>query len=263
MRYEKIDLNCNGAYLEVFVAEKVGDFKRKALLVIPGGGYHAVCANREGEPIAQAFMPYGYNAFVLHYTVGRKKPYPAQLAEASLAIAHIRDHADEYGIDPERVFAVGFSAGGHLAGSLGTMWHRSEVYEATGIEYGYNKPNGVMLIYPVINGHTGSFNNLLCKDEPTKDELDYMRIDLAADERSCPTFIMHTVTDQIVPVMNALDMAAALTRSKVPYEVHIYPDAPHGVALGNGITAVGNPKYINAEIAKWIAQADAWAESIK
>ena len=74
---------------------------------------------------------------------------------------------------------------------------------------------------------------------------------------------MHTVTDQIVPVMNALDMAAALTRSKIPYEVHIYPDAPHGVALGNGITAVGNPKYINAEIAKWIAQADAWAESIK
>ena len=263
MRYEKISLtNDESVYLEAFVADKVGDYKRKALLVIPGGGYAAVCSDREGEPIALGFIPYGYNAFVLHYTVARKRPFPAQLIEASLAIAHIKDHAEEYGIDPEKVFAVGFSAGGHLAGSLGTLWHKEEIYEATGMPYGYNKPRGVMLIYPVINAHIGSFLNLLCKDEPTKEELDSVSLDLNVDSRTTPTFIMHTVTDQIVNVSNAISMADALTKNGIPFEMHIYPDAPHGIALGNAITARGNAKHINPEIAKWIAQADAWAESI-
>ena len=111
------------AWIDAYIADPVRGFTRRAMLVIPGGGYGAVCSDREGEPIALAFMAEGFNAFVLHYTVGRKKPYPAQLREASLAMAHIRSHAEEYGIDPARVFTVGFSAGGHLAGSLAVM-HR-------------------------------------------------------------------------------------------------------------------------------------------
>ena len=124
MQYFKISLSEeeDGAYLEAFLAEPLPHCVRRAILVIPGGGYHNICSDREGEPIAHAFMPYGYNAFVLHYTVGRKKPYPAQLIEAARAVAHIKDHADEYGIDPDAVFATGFSAGGHLAASLGVLW---------------------------------------------------------------------------------------------------------------------------------------------
>ena len=166
MYYEKIYLqpgneNC---YLETYVADKVTGFTRESILVIPGGGYGSVCSEREGEPIALAFLPYGFNAFVLHYSVASdKKTFPAQLIEASLAIKHIKDNAEKYGINPERVFACGFSAGGHLCASLGTMWHKDEIYKETDMPYAYNKPTGVMLIYPVVSAkHTeGSFKNLL------------------------------------------------------------------------------------------------------
>ena len=83
MRYERIPLSTEdeNIFLEAYIAEPTNKFVRKAILVIPGGGYWTVCSDREGEPIAMAFMPYGYNAFVLHYTVNRKKPYPTQLRE--------------------------------------------------------------------------------------------------------------------------------------------------------------------------------------
>ena len=86
-------------YLETFVADTT-PYVRPAILVIPGGGYGCVCDDREGEPIALAFVAKGYQAFVLHYSVGRVRPYPAQLCEASLAMAHIRDHAEEYRVNP-------------------------------------------------------------------------------------------------------------------------------------------------------------------
>lgn len=122
MIYKRIyfDEEFDDAYLEAYIADKVGDFTRKAIVVIPGGGYSNVCADREGEPIAMAFLPYGYNAFVLHYTVN-KKPFPFHLIQASKAMKHIKDNANEHNVDTSRIFVAGFSAGGHLAASLGTM----------------------------------------------------------------------------------------------------------------------------------------------
>lgn len=258
MRYERIELNEN-AYMTTYIADKTENFTRKALLVIPGGGYTAI-ASREGEPIAQAFMPYGYNAFVLNYSV-KDKAYPQQLIEASMAIKNIRDNAEEYNINPDEVFAVGFSAGGHLAACLGTMWHRPEICDAIDMPRGYNKPNGVMLIYPVINPdyHYRSFENLLMGDV-TPEKLSNLSIDKVVDENSSPMFIMHTSNDQIVNIKNSLCLADALADKGIKFEMHIYPDAPHGVALGNEITECGNEKWNNKSIAKWIEQAVEWAE---
>lgn len=254
-------------YIDTYISDKISGFTRKAILVIPGGGYGGVCSDREGEPIAQAFIPYGYNAFVLHYSVGRKRPYPAQLIEASKAIKHIKDNAEEYGINPEKVFVVGFSAGGHLAGSIGTMWHRKEVYDAVSMPFGYNKPTGMMLIYPVINGteefaNEGSFKNLLCTDTPSAEDLKDTSIDRNVDENTVPAFIMHSSNDEIVNIKNSLLMAEALSDAGMKFEMHIYPDAPHGVALGNEITRCGNEKWVNSGIAKWIEQAVFWADNI-
>lgn len=254
-------------FIDTYISDKIEGFTRKAILVIPGGGYGGVCSDREGEPIAQAFIPYGYNAFVLHYSVNRKRPFPAQLIETSKAIKHIRDNAEEYGIDPENIFVVGFSAGGHLAGSIGTMWHRKEIYDAIDMPFGYNKPTGMMLIYPVINGteefgHIGSFKNLLCTDNPLKEDLADTSIDLNVDENTVPAFIMHSSNDEIVNIKNSLSIANALANRNMKFEMHIYPDAPHGVALGNDITRCGNPKWVNSAIAKWIEQAVYWAENI-
>ena len=249
-------------YVDAYIADPTNAFTRKAILVIPGGGYGKICADREGEPIAMAFMPYGYNAFVLHYTVGLKKPFPQQLIEATLAIKHIKDNAEDYGIDPEQLFVVGFSAGGHLTASTGILWKNEEVLKAVPMPYGYNKPRGIMPIYPVICEHTGSFRNLWCTDTPTREQLAAVELDQHVDADSAPAFIMHTANDGVVNVKNALMLATAYSNANVPFELHIYPDAPHGVALGNAITAGTNEKWYNPAIAEWIRMAAAWADTL-
>ncbi len=111
MRFERIPLSSTDEdiYMDAYIADPTQMFTRKAILVIPGGGYAHVCSDREGEPIAMAFLPYGYNAFVLSYSVDRQKTFPAQLIEASLAIKHIKDNAEEYGINPNKVFVFSIS----------------------------------------------------------------------------------------------------------------------------------------------------------
>lgn len=266
MKYEKIYLREGhpDVFLETYIADSVAGYKRKAILVIPGGGYGGVCADREGEPIALAFLPYGYNAFVLHYTVGRKEPYPAQIREATMAIKHIKDYAEAYCIDPDQLFVVGFSAGGHLTACAGVFWNRPEVTEGLDVPYGYNKPRGIMPIYPVISqkGHALSLYNLLCKDDPTEEELDYVSVDRHVSADSAPAFIVHSADDELVDARNSLDFALAYANAGVDYELHIFPHAQHGIALGNGITDLGNPKWNDPMIARWVEMAAYWADKI-
>ena len=268
MKHERIYLieGNEDVYIDTYVADPIPTLTRKALLVIPGGGYGSVCSDREGEPIAHAFMPYGYNAFVLHYTVGRKKPFPAQLIEATLAIKHIKDNAEIYGIDPLQLFVVGFSAGGHLAASTGVLWKMDEVRAAVPMPEGYNKPRGVILGYPVISpkfqNHFKSFRNLWCTDTPTEEQLDAAAIEKHVDADSAPAFIMHTANDPVVDVRNAMTVAEAYALAAVPFELHIYPDGPHGMALANRITECGTPKYNQPAIAEWVRLAANWAETL-
>ena len=119
MRFERIYLNNEDkrSYIDTYVQD--GNVKRDAMLVIPGGGYCGVCSDREGEPIALEFFAKGYNAFVLNYRAGKAGDvYPSQLLDAAAAMIYIREHEEELCINKDRVFAVGFSAGGHLCGSL-------------------------------------------------------------------------------------------------------------------------------------------------
>ncbi len=271
MIHKKVQLDDEDekVFLEVYVADRLMGTNRNAVLVIPGGGYKHVCADREGEPIAFAFMAHGYNAFVLHYSVAGNSPkhFPSQLVEASKAIKHIRDHAEEYCIDPEEVFVAGFSAGGHLAGCLGTMWNMPEIYETVEMPYGYNKPTGLFLLYPVVTGTADyaqktSFNNLLGKNDPSYRELEKCSLEKYVGAHAAPAFIIHTANDEIVSVKNSLLLANAYTDAKVPFELHIYPDGPHGMALGNRVTKCGVEKWENAAWAKWVENAVAWAETI-
>ena len=262
MRFERIDLDYEGAYIDTYIADPTRCFTRKAILVIPGGGYGAWCNETEGEPIAQAFMPYGYNAFVLRYYTGKEKPFPIQLIQATKAIKYIKDHAEEFGIDAEELFVVGFSAGGHLAASTGVFWKLPEVNAAVEMPYGYNKPKGIILVYPVICDHRGSFKNLLATNELTEEMIERVSIDKHVDADSAPAFIMHTSNDGTVDVRNSLTLGAAYREAGLQFEMHIYPDAPHGVALANQITNYGKPKYVNPSIAEWVRMAAAWAESL-
>lgn len=252
-------------YLDTYVSLLPAGYKRKALLVIPGGGYGTVCSDREGEPIALAFLHYGYNAFVLHYSTQETSQhrYPTQLTEAALAIKHIKDHAEKYQIDSNEVFVVGFSAGGHLAGCLATMWDRTEI----GCAQEYVKPAGAMLIYPVVTGiedcaHLQSFQKLLGSEDPDRDLLAECSLERVVTVKACPVFLMHTANDELVSVRNSLLLADAYARAGVPFEMHIYPDAPHGIALGNAITKCSQEKWKNPAIAKWVNHAVEWMDKI-
>lgn len=248
--------------LDAYIADPYRK-KRKALLILPGGAYRHVCADREGEPVALAFMPHGFNAFVLHYSVNRKRVFPAPLIEAAMAIKHIKDNAEEYGIDPEELFVVGFSAGGHLAACCGVLWKHPAIYEALDMPYGYNKPKGVMPIYPVIHGHAASFQNMWCTDTPTQEQKEQVYVDLHVDADSVPAFCWHTFTDPIVPVENSLALAQAYNKAHVPFELHIYPKGPHGMSLANALTDPDdNGDHQNKEIAKWVEMAVAWANQL-
>ena len=272
MIFERIYLeeNNENVYLDVYVADKVGGFVRDAILVIPGGGYGSVCSDREGEPIALAFIPRGYNAFVLHYSVAskEKRAFPDQLIQASLAMKHIKDNAERYNINPERVFVTGFSAGGHLAGSLGILWHIKEVYDAIDMPYGYNKPAGIMLNYPVVTSskeywHMGSFNNLFAGEELTKDKLTSVSLEKQVSEKACPAYILHTANDDVVNVKNSLLLANAYSEHGLPFELHVYPDGPHGMALANEITSMESARFIDTAMEKWIENAVLWTKKIK
>ncbi len=269
MIYKKISLRDDDP--DICLTTYVSDLKgpaRDAMLVIPGGGYYNVCADREGEPIALAYMNAGLNAFVLNYSVREKAIFPRSLCDASIAISYIRAHAEEFNINPDRVFAVGFSAGGHLAGSLGVMWDRPEICEITGIEPGSNKPNGVILGYPVVSGkryasHGGSFHRLLNNTDPTDEELElYSLENHVKPETAAPMFAFHTATDPVVPVASPLILALAYARAGLPFELHVFPKGPHGLALANKATSLGNPDQERDNVAAWVSLSVEWMKNL-
>ena len=274
MQYEKIYLKEGrpDVYLETYISDSLPNVTRKAILVIPGGGYGGVCADREGEPIALAFMPYGYNGFVLHYTVGRKEPYPAQLREVTLAIKHIKDNAEKYGIDPDQLFVTGFSAGGHCAAMCGTLWNHPVVREALGIDRGeapegINRPTATVLCYPVITAnpfaHRGSIDTLCGYPSEDTDGAYHCSVELHVDKTTAPAFIWHTFNDTCVPIQNTLLYASALADAGVPFEYHVYPDGVHGLSLANRETWVGLPTHYNPTCQGWIDDAIRYVKEFK
>lgn len=239
------------------------DHKRPAMIVLPGGGY-SVLAYYEGEPVAVEFMSYGFNAFVLRYSIGKPNcNFPNPLQEVSAAIAHIRENAEEYRIDPDRIFVCGFSAGGHLAGCIGTMWKLDAAKFKPDMEYGINRPTGVILSYPVTTTDPayshGCIKSIIDDTEYALEDGDVVK---HVDSDSAPAFIWHSERDRGVHPMNSLMTAEAYARADVPYEIHIYSDGDHGIGLGTKITADPNwPRMIAPLCAKWAEAAANWALS--
>ena len=124
-----------------------------------------------------------------------------------------------------------------------------------------------MLVYPVVTGvapylQTGTFRNLLGTDTPTEEQLRQTSLEEHVTKESCPLFILHTSNDDVVDVRNSLCLAQRYRENDLPFEMHIYPDGPHGVALGNKITRCNVAKWENPAIAKWVEQAAAWADAL-
>lgn len=235
---------------------------RPTVLICPGGGY-SFLSERETEAIAIQMNALGFHAAVLRYHVAPYR-FPTALAETACALAHLRKNAAEYGVNPEKIVVAGFSAGGHLAASLGVFWDKEWLVEYTGCTPEEVKPNGMVLSYPVITSgeyaHRGSFDNLL-GEEASEELLEFVSLEKQVTGAVPPTFIWHTIGDQLVPVENTMLFASAMRRAGVKFEMHIYPQGEHGLALSTEETAsMSIERYsaahrVRPECAAWVGMA--------
>ncbi len=217
------------AKLHIYLPESLyPDRTRPAVLILPGGGYEHVSL-REAEPVALRFLANGYAAFVLEYSVA-PAVYPTALREAAMAMLYIRRNAESFAVD--KVAAVGFSAGGHLCGCLGTLFDSAEVKDLG--RPSQIRPDALGLCYPVTvshgRTHAASFQNLCGEDEALKRRLSLeslVRPDMP------PVFLWHTRLDASVPCRNSLLLSFALEEADIPFAMHIYHRGPHGLSTAD------------------------------
>ena len=199
--------------------EKRDSEQRPAAIICPGGGYEAVCFSGEGTPMMHYMEAQGYRAFILKYRVA-PAVYPAPQEDLAEAIRYVRSHAEEYGVNPEQVVTIGFSAGGHLCAS------EAALYE------GEARPDKVCVGYPVISfvqePHEGSAENLTGGKRKLREQLS---VENMVTEAYPPTFVWTCGDDDCVPPSNAMRMGEALEAAGVPYELHVYPSGNRGCAL--------------------------------
>jgi acetyl esterase/lipase len=205
-----------------------------AIIICPGGGYTHL-ADHEGAPVAEWLNTLGVTTFVLKYRIGSRYHQPSPLMDAARAMRTVRARAAEWGIDPERIGILGFSAGGHLASTMGTHFDSGKAGATDPIERLSSKPNVMILIYPVITmgemTHGGSKKSLL-GENPTKELVALYSNEMQVTKETPPTFLVHTMNDATVPVENSLLFVAALRQAGVPFELHLYERGPHGFGLG-------------------------------
>ena len=204
---------------------------RPAILILPGGGYSHV-SDREAEPIALRFAARGWSAFVLTYSVAPHK-FPTALRQAAMAMRWIRENAAEMEVDPGKVAAMGFSAGGHLCGTLGTLYDCPEVADIGPAQL--LRPDALGLCYPVAvswgNTHAGSFQCLCGEDEKLWQRLS---LDGLVRPDMPPVFLWHTRNDATVPVRNSLILAQRLEEKGIDFAMHIYRHGEHGLSTADG-----------------------------
>jgi len=238
--------------------------KRPVILMCPGGGYE-MTSDREAEPMAMQFLAMGYHVAILRYSVCPVR-YPAALLQVAESVLYLKEHADEYHIDPEKIVVQGCSAGGHLAANYGIAWNSPFLTKLMGME---NDPErlcvaGLLLCYPVITSgekaHEESFRNLLGEQyEEKKEELS---LENQVTPDTPPTFLWHTATDETVPVENSLYFFQACLQQGVSAELHIYPVGGHGLSLANEETCRANGIGVQKECQSWIGLAQNWLEEI-
>lgn len=215
-------------------AEKTG-----LVIVVPGGGYGAR-AEHERTPFADFFNDAGLASALLDYrTVGEcEGPLrDGPLADARRAVRLARAHADAWGIHPDKIALLGFSAGGHLTASAGVYFENGRDGGADAAEQASSRPDAMLLAYAVVagdpdHGHAGSAANLVGA-RPTAEQVKWFDLVNGVTERTPSTFFFHTADDPGVPVAGVLRFAAGLRRCRVPFEMHIYPHGPHGVGLAS------------------------------
>lgn len=238
MKIIEIKLTNELASLTVYLPDKSPEMPymdvRPGMLVIPGGGYF-MCSDREAEPVAFSFIAKGYAAFILRYTVGNDKGYDFSMsfADVNEAMKIIHENAAEWGVDREKISAIGFSAGGHLCAALSTM--------------GDIRPAASVLVYPCI---VESISKILAFPVPGLDD--------KVDEKTPPAFIVAACADNLVPIENSLAYASALDKANIPFEMHIYEKGYHGFSLADRTVYTKAEADYCAHIRGWFDLCATW-----
>ncbi|WP_201008231.1 alpha/beta hydrolase [Paenibacillus glycanilyticus] len=262
MKLENIKLEISsGATLTLYLHDimELREKARPIVLVTPGGAYR-FCSEREAEPVAIAFYNAGYHAAVLRYSCMEDARNMQPMAEALESIRILREHAEKWHILADKIAVCGFSAGGHLAASTGTMWNEPALMKRLNYEGDILKPNALILGYPVITSgefaHRESFYNI--SGSPEDDETSgFYSLEKRVTGETPPTFIWHTEDDPAVTVENALLFVSALRKHQVPFECHIFNKGEHGLSLCNEEVNTPNP-----HCAHWFGLCIEWLDSI-
>ncbi len=224
-----------------------GDRTRAALVILPGGGYE-VRVDHEKLNIVRWVNSLGLHAFICDYRV-KPARHPAPLHDAQRALRLIRSRAAEWRVDAQRVGVIGFSAGGHLAGSVGNFGDDGDAAANDPVARQSGRANAVIACYAVISGlmRSGSFTNLL-GPEPDPALVKNLSLETTVTAQNPPTFLWSTAEDPVVPVEHSLRYALALHAQRVPFALHVYPKGGHGMALA--------PE--NAPVSDWTGRCANW-----
>ena len=206
-----------------------------AVVIYPGGGYWALAMDHEGHQVAEWLNSFGVAGIIVSYRRGPGAEHPVPLLDAQHAIRTVRHKATEWGIDPQRIGVLGFSAGGHLASSTGVHFDKGDPESKDPIQSQSCRPDFMILVYPVITmtedyGHAGSKRNLL-NENPDSVLARKMSSELQVTAETPPTFLILTNEDKAVPAENSVYFYLALRKAGVPAEMHIFEKGAHGFGL--------------------------------
>lgn len=296
MKVEKINLYTDRkdvtltTYILDDSPEMLNGKRRPAVLICPGGAYLGL-SDREGEPVAMKFVSMGYHAFVLRYSVygeGKNqdydltKPlpvkehcqYPKPIQEIGMAMLIIRDHAEEWLVDMDKIALCGFSAGSHNVSMYANSWYTDTVAGHLGVDATLLKPAASILCYTLsdyellVNSLQPGFmqdffaqSTTAYTGESKPDKIFLKKISPAqhVSEKTPPTFLWATAQDSMVPVQNTLVMAKALADQKIPFEVHVFEEGEHGMSLATQ-ASVTTKSQMKPDAAKWADLAGVWLE---
>lgn len=275
--------------------EMLNGGKKGAILICPGGAF-LYCSDREGEPIAMAFAAMGYHTFVLRYSVynensgintmdhimpDRSQPweekpgvyFPGPIRDVGKAMQYIQNHAEEWHIDPEKIALCGFSAGAYTSALYAVYYNQPLITEFLGIDTDGIRPTAVVL------GYTLSDYSALVDTNPEENELfaactraftgkeTITDVEFArkispcylVNETTPPMFLWTTAKDGLVDPEHTLRMAFALNQKKISYELHVFEEGSHGMALGTYATA-GSRCHLDTNVENWVPMADKWLQ---
>jgi len=296
MKIETIQLNNQNpqvtltTYLLADSPEMLKGQSRPAVIICPGGGYFS-CSDREAEPVAMAFAAQGYHAFVLNYTtygdggldmpdlskplpVKQDRLYPHQLHDLGRAMIYVKQHAEAWHVNPDQVVVCGFSAGGHNAALYATNWDNPELAKALNVDAEQLKPCAAILGYALtdyvflqqdiqskspmdISFMRASNVAFLGLEDPTPEQLEAVSPAHQVSATTPPMFIWGTANDLLVSCQHAIKMAGALATEKIPFELHIFENGPHGLSLATPATSEAKTQVF-PDVAAWTTLCATW-----